>query len=475
MTDRLFIKNRLRASLDAVEEYEYTPVPESKLKRFRNFASLYLSEHTAGTEFVIGPLFVAHGVTAGGLVGGLLVGNLLAVLSWTFVCAPIATQYRLTLYAMVERICGKRFCWLYNVVNAVMFCALAGAMITVSATAVGIPFGMAMPSLDDWMPIGIGWCVLVIAIGLFTTLVAMFGYNQINRFANVAAPWMIMVFIAAAFNVLPELGITSLADLWDSAEREIWTGKPLAGQSKFTFWHVMFFSWFVNIGMHLGMADLSILRYAKHWRAGMASASGMYLGHFLAWLCSGILYALFLKQSQFSTEFAPGPVAYAAAGITGAACVFIAGLTTANPTIYRAGLAIQALNRSWRTWRVTLVVGLLTSVIALFPAIVMQFLDFIALYGLAIMPIGSIILIDVALLPRLGYRSCFAETFGRSLSVQATVAWIATLVFCFGLTQYAGLEIFFLGLPGWLFACLIYLLGSVAAQARIQPKEEGRL
>ena len=42
---------------------------------------MYAGEHTAGTEFVIGPLFVAHSVTAFDLTVGLLVGNLLAVLS----------------------------------------------------------------------------------------------------------------------------------------------------------------------------------------------------------------------------------------------------------------------------------------------------------------------------------------------------------------------------------------------------------
>jgi purine-cytosine permease-like protein len=430
MKETIPYKSRFRSSLDAVEEFEFTPVPTSKLKSFKSFAGQYLSEHTAGTEFVIGPLFVAHGVTAGELVWGLIIGNLLAVLSWTLVCAPVATKYRLTLYAMVEKIGGKHFSRIYNVVNALMFSSLAGAMITVSATALGIPFQMNMPSLEDWLPISVGWCILVLVIGLFTTLVAMFGYQQINKFANIAAPWMILVFLAAALNVLPQLGITSLSELWASASTEIWTGRVMEGQSVFTFWHVMFFSWFVNIGMHLGMADLSILRYAKNYKAGFATSTGMFLGHFVAWLCSGILYALFLKQTAFSTEFAPGPVAFAAAGTTGALCVFIAGLTTANPTIYRAGLAIQALNPAWKTWKVTLVIGLFTTLIALFPAIVMQFLEFIALYGLSIMPIGGIILVDVVFLPRLGYASFFAETFGKSLSKHALFTWLTTLLFC---------------------------------------------
>jgi hypothetical protein len=68
-------------------------------------------------------------------------------------------------------------------------------------------------------------------------------------------------------------------------------GVPLAGQLKFTFWHVMFFAWFCNMAMHIVMADLSILRFAKSWTTGFTSAFGMFLGHYIAWIASGILCA----------------------------------------------------------------------------------------------------------------------------------------------------------------------------------------
>ena len=71
----------LAKRLDAVHEYERTPIPSEKLKGAKSFWGMYPGEHTAGTEFVIGPLFVAHGVTAADLVAGLLIGNVLAVLS----------------------------------------------------------------------------------------------------------------------------------------------------------------------------------------------------------------------------------------------------------------------------------------------------------------------------------------------------------------------------------------------------------
>ncbi len=68
---------------ESINEYEREPVPEKALLGFGSFVGQYAGEHTAGTELMIGPLFVASGVSAFDVVFGLLVGNLLAVLSWT--------------------------------------------------------------------------------------------------------------------------------------------------------------------------------------------------------------------------------------------------------------------------------------------------------------------------------------------------------------------------------------------------------
>lgn len=453
-------KLSIKGQLDSVEEFERTPVPQKHWKGWGSFIGMYAGEHTAGTEFVIGPLFVAHGVSANSLVFGLLIGNLLAVLSWAFLTAPIATKVRTTLYYLLEEICGTKLTAVYNIVNALMFCFLAGSMIAVSATAVGIPFGLSMPSLNDWLPNSAGWILAVLVIGAVTTVIAMFGYSQVAKFAGIAAPWMILVFVAAAIGVLPEMGVKSISDFWTVANDKIWTGVPLEGQSQFTFWHVLFFAWFCNMAMHIGMADLSIFRYAKKWYYGFSSAAGMYVGHYIAWIASGILYSLFLMESNFSTQFAPGPVAFRAAGVAGAICVIIAGWTTANPTIYRAGLALQSIKPKWKTWRVTMVVGMITTAAACFPALVMKLLDFVALYGLILMPMGAVILMDVYIIPKLGLKSNFALTFNKSFNIAAALAWILTLGFSLFLNMYFGIEIFFLGLPGWFVAAIVYLLFS---------------
>ena len=458
------MKDRILKKLDSIDEFERHPIPQNRLKGVRSFIGMYAGEHTAGTEFVIGPLFVAHGASAGSIVFGLLVGNLLAVLSWVFLTAPIAVKQRLTLYYQLEKICGPGLVSIYNVVNGIMFCFLAGSMIAVSATAVGIPFDIAMPTLNDWMPTGLGWIITVLLVGFVITMVAILGYEQVSRFANLAAPWMILVFIAAALAVLPDLGVTSGTHIWDIANERIWTGEVLPGQSKFTFWHIMFFAWFTNMAMHIGMADLSIFRYAKKWQYGFTSAAGMYVGHYIAWMASGILYAYFLAKYGMGGEFAPGKIAFEAVGIAGAICVVIAGWTTANPTIYRAGLAFQSLNPSWKRWKVTLITGIVTSVAAFFPALVMKLLDFVAIYGFVLMPMGAVILMDFYIIPRINRRSFYADFRGLRYNWAAGSAWIVTLLAGLAANVFLGIEVFFLGLPGWFIASGIYLVYSYIMQ-----------
>ncbi|MFH5883929.1 purine-cytosine permease family protein [Halalkalibaculum sp. DA3122] len=453
---------RLDTRLDSIDEFEREPVPENKRKGWKGFLGMYAGEHTAGTEFVIGPLFVAHGVAAYDLIWGLIVGNILAVLSWAFLCAPVAVKTKLTLYWQLRKICGPKLASIYNVVNALMFCFLAGSMIAVSATAVGLPFGIPMPGLGDWLPTSIGWVVTVFIVGLIITLVAILGYDYVARFANIAFPWMILVFVAAALAVLPQLGVHSVSEFWTVAQEKIWTGTPAEGQSKFTFWHVMFFAWFANMAMHIGMSDMSILRFAKKWQHGFSSATGMFFGHFIAWMASGILTA------AAAGAIAPGIIAYNSAGVAGAICVVIAGWTTANPTIYRAGLAFQSVTPNWKRWKVTLFTGLVTSIAACFPALVMLLLDFVALYGLVLMPMGAVIFMDVMVFPKIGMKSNFAELVQMDFNWSAGLTWFVTLLLCLFINLYMGVEIFFLGLPGWFIAILLYVGLSKLQQDRFQ-------
>lgn len=441
--------SRLTARMDHLYEFDREPVSPGKLQTGARFAGLFAGEHVAATEFVIGAFFVLHGVSLRDLILGLLIGNLLAVLSWTFICAPIATRTRLTLYWYLRSIAGPGLNIIYNIANALLYCILAGAMIAVSATALGLAFGISIPSLNDVFPTSFGWIILTLAIGLIFTILAVLGFEKLSRFAQVCSPWIFILFIAGAVALLPRLGVHANFDNFvEIAKTKIWNGVAAEGQEQFHLGHILFFAWFCNLAMHIGLSDMALFRYARSWIYGLYSAFGMYLGHFLAWICSGIMVA------AVGREMHPGLMAFEAAGLAGAAGVFIAGWTTANPTLYRAGLALQVVTPNWPRWKVTLFAGLMTSILSCFPVFFMKLLDYVAIYGLVLMPIGAIVFAEHWIFPLLKIDRYQADKNKWMFNWKAAAVWGGTLVLCF----FMPIHLFFRWLPGYVFALAFYVL-----------------
>jgi len=449
----------LASNLDKLYEFDREPVRAEKFQSFAKFAGMFAGEHVAATEFVIGAFFVLHGVTARDLFLGLLLGNLLAVLSWTFICAPIAVRTRLTLYWDLRRIVGPGLMVVYNIANAILYCILAGAMIAVSATAIGLAFGIKSPALSDVLPASLGWVLITAALGAAFTALAVLGFEKLSTFAEVCAPWIFVVFVAGALAVLPKLGVRpDFKNFWEIATARIWNGLPTPGQDKFGFMHILFFAWFCNLAMHIGLSDMAVFRFAKKWTAGLATAFGVYPGHMLAWIASGIMVA------AVGRDMNPGRMAYEALGLAGVAGLMLAGWTTANPTLYRAGLALQSITPGWPRWKVTVAAGTVTTVVSCFPVVFVRLLDYVAIYGLVLMPVGAVVFAEHWILPKFGLEPFRAERKGQAVNARALAVWTGTLAVC----AFLPVHLFYRWLPGYGIALLSYVLLSAVTQRKTQ-------
>ncbi len=273
---------------DKLYEFDREPVSPDRFEPGRHFAAVFAGEHVAGTEFVIGALFVTWGVSAKELLLGLLLGNLFAVLSWTLICAPIAVETRLTLYWYLRRIAGPAVTSIYNVLNALMFCILSGTMITVSASSVRLAFGI--PAQIKWYPEDARFVFLVVGVGAVVVAVAIAGFRRLAQFNEICVPWIFTMFFAGAVATLPALAASrgvgthlNLTNLWQLANDAIWVKRS---DTNMGFWHVAAFAWVCNLAMHVGLSDMALLRFARRPSYGLYSACGMYLGHYLAWVCA---------------------------------------------------------------------------------------------------------------------------------------------------------------------------------------------
>ena len=462
--------------MSSSDEFETQPISPNKLQPARAFAGSYAGEHVAGTEFVIGALFVSWGVGAGDILVGLLLGNLLAVLTWGLLTAPIATETRLTLYAYLEKIAGKGTIKLYSVVNGILFSVLAGAMITVSASAVRIL--LDIPPQVDWFPSDFRFVLVALFVGAVVVFMAVKGFKKLAAFAEVCAPWMILMFIIGALFLLPALiestpGITSISsfsDFYTIANESIW----VKTSSEVGFWHVAAFAWVANLAMHGGMGDMTLLRFARYSRYGFFSALGMFIGHYMAWICAGIMGAgAAIILGTAITNLDPGAVAYQALGTCGIIAVIIAGWTTSNPTIYRAGLAFSSLNPKWSREKSTIVVGVVTTIIACFPFVFSQLLGFVGIMGLMMAPVGAIIVAEHWLFPRIGLTRYWSQYKGNDTNWAAIITWLTALALSYVLEQSGVLHLFFLLIPIWIYSTIVYCLLSISMGAKTRfPQSE---
>ena len=450
-------------------EFEREAVPDSSLLGPAKFWGMYAGEHTAGTEFMIGPLFLAAGASLQDLILGLLIGNVLAVLTWRYLVTPIAMSKRYTLYYQLERIAGGALVKLYNVVNGVLFCFLAGAMVTVSASAVGIPFDIHYEVPEATF----GWGApsftgLVILVGIVISVVAAAGYETVARVANIAAPWMIAVFAACGIVSLAQMDATNITAL---TEGKFWSDaiafvQEKEGAQQFGFGQIVVFAWLCNGAMHFGMADLSIFRFARTKSSGWAPSIGMFLGHYMAWICAALLLAAQIKLAQDHSAN-PGALAWGALGWTGIICVVIAGWTTANPTIYRAGLAFQGVIPKSSRATMTLVAGAVATLAGAFPNLSAQLLGFVGTYGTVLGPMGAVIFVDFYLLKELGLADEYAARTGSSFNIAVLVAWVLPVAVGLYLIFWQGLFAAYAVIPAWIACGVIYLALSKLTQKAV--------
>ena len=452
---------------------EQTPVPAGELRGWPHFLGLYAAEHVAATEFVIGATFVALGASTGDILLGLLIGNVLAVLSWTLITAPIAVDTRLSLYTYLYRIAGDSMTTLYNWANIVIFTVISAAMITVSATA--FRFALGIPAQLDWYPTNPWFVLVVLAVGAVVVFVATFGFRAVSDFADICAPWLFTMFVCGALVLLPALaeaviGTTVLSgwsDFLAIGSGSIWTGVASDGEPGIGLLEVIGFAWAANTITHFGLIDMALLRFAEAKWYGLTTASGMLFGHYIAWIAAGVMGAgaAVVLGTQI-VELDPGDVAYHALGWSGYVIVIVAGWTTANANLYRAGLAAQAIFAGRSREKTTLAVGCVTVVVACFPFVFSTILPLLVYAGLLVVPVGAIVFAEHLVFPRVGLSRYWAERRGLTNNWPAVASWGVGLALGALLDVTGVISFYYIFIPVWLATIAVYTALAARAGAK---------
>ncbi|MGL5692758.1 MAG: purine-cytosine permease family protein [Peptostreptococcaceae bacterium] len=459
---------------------EDRPIPKKKLSGIGNFFGLYGGEHIAATEFVIGATLVTWGVKASDIFIGLIIGNILATLTYTLLCAPIAVDTRLTLYSYLKKIAGPQMQKVYNVVWGLASIAMAAAMLTVSASAVREIFGVAAQT--EWYPTSIKFIAIVIVLGIIVTIVAANGFESVAKFSSICAPWMVVVFFAGAVVSLPQLvestgfgQINSFGDFIELANTSIWNGQPIDGGQQLGIAHVIGFAWMCNLAYHGGLNDMALFRYAKSSKYGLVSAVGMFVGHFFAWISAGIMGAtasIVLGQSLATLD--SGAVTNVVLGGMGLCAVIVAGWTTANPSIYRASLAFQTVFNKLDIKKLTYIVGGIMTIAACFP-ITANIMAIVNIIVLVVPAIGAIVLTEHWIFPKINYTRYWSKYKNMNINYAALSAWLVSLVFVVIMTSNKLIHSYFLFLPTYILASVSYILFAGLMGAKDDYSKEEKL
>ena len=442
---------------------EDRPISKKNVSGLGNFFGIYGGEHIAATEFVIGATLVTLGVKATDIFLGLIVGNILATLTYALICAPIGVDTRVTLYSYLKKVMGPYMQKIYNVVWGLASIAMAASMLTVSASAVREIFGIKLQT--KWYPTDIKFVLVVIVLGIIVTLVAANGFNAVAKCSSVCVPWMIIVFLAGFCVVVPQLieitgaaGIHGFGDFMDLMNTSVWSGEIIEGGQDLTIFHVIGFAWMCNLAYHGGLNDMALFRYAKSAKYGFVTCYGMFIGHFFAWGSAGIMgatAAIMLNESLLILD--SGAITSAVLGGTGLLAVIIAGWTTANPNIYRASLAYESVFKNVSTKKLTYIVGVFMTVVACFP-ITMNIMTIVNIIVLVVPPVGAIVFAEHWIIPKLGGTRYWAMYKGWKINYAGLAAWAIALVFVTVMTITRAMHSYFLFLPTYLLAMVSYLI-----------------
>lgn len=452
--------DRQIAGMDA----EQLPVGKHEHHGAGHFAGLYAAENVAGTEFIFGATFVILGASIVDVLIGLAIGNLLAVLSFRFIAAPIAVGTRMSVYTYLSRIAGGSPSKLFDGLNAFLFAIISAAMITVSATAFSLVLDFE-PQTEAF-PTSVSFIVLALAFGSVAVLVAAFGFNALAEFASICAPWLVTMFAVGGLVMLPAVSQaatgSTIVDGWGGflqiGESEIFTGQTPEGEAGISLLGIIGFSWGANSFAHTGMIDMSLLRYAKKSWYGYMSATGMFLGHYMAWISAGFMgaaAAVIVKISIVDIE--PGNVAFQALGYAGLVVVVVAGWTTANANLYRSGLAAQGVFPTISRKKATLIIGVIVLLASAFPFIYRNYLIFVTYAGITLVPIGGILFASYWILPRIGMTMFWARYKGVT-NTPALLAWGITLVLAASAVGFGLMPVYFAFVPAFILSTVLYIL-----------------
>jgi predicted neutral ceramidase superfamily lipid hydrolase len=113
-----------------------------------------------------------------------------------------------------------------------------------------------------------------------------------------------------------------------------------------------------------------------------------------------------------------------------------------------------------------LVTGAIATIAGLFPAFAMKLLDFVAVYGFILAPIGAVIFFEHYFAKKLGLIQDYAESTGIGFNMAVLAAWVISMGVFYTISVQQGVFLSFFTLPAWVACGVLYLVFSKMSQKK---------
>lgn len=315
------------------------------------------------------------------LVGAQLIGSLgladgaLAIFLGGFLTACIGyltmrvgAETRLSTYNIIRFCFGVRGSHLVNLILAITLFGWYGVTAAlfgrVLSQVVGDVFGFAAPSFP-----------FTIAGGVLMVATTIYGFRAIDRLSRIAVPLLAALLLYGIWKVLGGASLAELSTVPGRAGRGI--ASISAGVS------IVIGSFFVGVTL---VPDLA--RFARRRRDVITGAFLSYgVGFPLVLMLAGLPVLISADTDLISSMTALG------LGIPALIVMVFATWTTNINNLYSASLSIARVLPKVRDWLITLVSGVIGTLLAL-GGIMDHFVDFLILLGIIVPPIAGIYVAD---------------------------------------------------------------------------------
>ena len=346
------------------------PVPDRETVSGAAIAVVIIGVSITLPAFLVGTeLIGALGLVRGGLAiffGGLLTACV------GYLTMLVGTETRLSTYNVILFSFGRAGSHIVNLILAITLFGWYGVTAAL--------FGSALSqSVEDTFLVSVSPHIFTIAGGVLMVVTTIYGFRAIDRLSRIAVPLLAALLLYGVWAVLDGASIAELSGVAGRPHERLTSIS--AGIS------IVIGSFFVGVTL---VPDLS--RFARGRRDAITGAFLSYgIGFPVILLLSGLPVLVSAEPDLITSMTSLG------LGIPALIVLVFATWTTNINNLYSASLSIARILPKVRDWVITLVSGVIGTLLAL-AGIMDHFVGFLILLGIIVPPIAGVYLVNYFLI-----------------------------------------------------------------------------